>query len=245
MEIYPAIDLMNGRCVRLTEGDFNARQDYNVSPLEVARSYEETGAKWIHLVDLDGARDATTRQTALIGDIVKVTRLNVQTGGGVRSVDDAKRLLDRGAVRVIIGSLAVKNPDATHKIIQKCGADRIVLALDVRGDFAGGFYVATAGWQETSCVRIEELLTRYNGHVRHVLCTDISKDGQLNGVNAELYRDLVRRFPAIQFQASGGVATLDDIDAIETTGVAGVVIGKALYENRFTLREALERTATC
>lgn len=241
MEIYPAIDLMNGHCVRLTKGDFAACKTYGASPLDVARTYEEAGATWLHLVDLDGAHDTHNRQTGIIADLVKNTRLNVQTGGGIRTPDDVCRLLDLGARRIILGSLSVKEPAMVSKILETYGKDKIVLALDVLGDRKKGFYVATNGWQETSRITIDSLLERYNGTIRHVLCTDISCDGKLEGPNTELYENLAKRWPAIRFQASGGVATLQDIENLKTTGVPGIVIGKALYERRFTLREALER----
>jgi phosphoribosylformimino-5-aminoimidazole carboxamide ribotide isomerase len=241
MEIYPAIDLIGGGCVRLTEGDFNARKNYDATPLAVAKSYEEAGAKWLHLVDLDGARDSKARQTALIAEIAKNTQLKIQTGGGVRSMDDVEQLLDLGARRVIIGSLCVKNPEATCSILEKFGKEKIVLALDVRGDFDNGFFIATAGWQENSNTRIESSLTQYNGLAEQILCTDISKDGKLKGANTDLYRHLVQTAPQFKFQASGGISELRDIDAVKESCAAALVIGKALFERKFTLREALER----
>ena len=152
-----------------------------------------------------------------------------------------RQLLDLGVKRVIIGSLCVKEPETTRAILEECGADRIVLAFDVRGDFEKGFYVATHGWQETSQHKIEDMLTRYNGVAEHILCTDISKDGKLQGPNAALYKHLVQTASQFKFQASGGVAELKDIDELKETGVAAAIIGKALYEHKFTLCDALQR----
>ncbi|MFA4994869.1 MAG: 1-(5-phosphoribosyl)-5-[(5-phosphoribosylamino)methylideneamino]imidazole-4-carboxamide isomerase [Bdellovibrionales bacterium] len=243
MDIYPAIDLIEGGCVRLTEGDFDARSDYAGSPAAVAESYEAAGAVWLHLVDLDGARDPAKRQTALIAEIVKKTKLKLQVGGGVRSLDDVRRLLDIGVARVIIGSLCVKDVARTKNILEQCGAEQITLALDVRGDAEKGFFVATSGWQETSACKIEDVIAQYAGLVKYVLCTDIACDGKLQGPNVALYRALVTRFPQLKIQASGGVAKLEDLDDVKGAAADTVVVGKALFEKRFTLSEALRRVA--
>jgi phosphoribosylformimino-5-aminoimidazole carboxamide ribotide isomerase len=243
MEIYPAIDLMDGKCVRLNEGDYNARTDYNIEPLAVATLYKAAGARWLHLVDLDGAKDPAARQKATIAALVEKSALLIQTGGGVRSATDADELLALGVARVIIGSLCVKEPETVMAILDKHGPEKIVLALDVRGDFDKGFFVATAGWQNTSTTKIEDILRHYHGRANHILCTDISKDGKLKGPNVALYKHLCEQYADMQFMASGGVATLADLADLKSSGAAGAIIGKALYEKRFTLQEALRKVA--
>ncbi len=243
MELYPAIDLMDGGCVRLSEGDFNARTNYAAKPLEVARSYERAGARWLHVVDLDGAKDPARRQSKIIAALASGTSLNIQTGGGVRSARDVQDLLDCGASRVIIGSLCIREPELVKALLKEHGAEKIVLALDVRGDFEKGFFIATAGWQETSTQSIGNVLNIYDGKARHILCTDISKDGLLAGPNTALYKDLCLQAPGFAFQASGGVSSLGDLNALKETGVAGAVVGKALYEGRFGLDDALKAVA--
>ena len=245
MQIYPAIDLIDGKCVRLQKGDFTARTDYSDDPLSMSHSFAAAGATWLHLVDLDGSRDTTQRQLRVIARIVAATSLKVQTGGGVRLRDDVDRLLSIGAARVVIGSLSVQNPELTMDILREYGREKIALALDVRGDFAQGFYVATSGWQETSPQRLDDVLTIYKDAATHILCTDISRDGMLQGPNIALYQYLCDRAPNFQIQASGGVTTIEDIKLLQQTGVAGAVIGKALYEQRFTLENAIAAVKQC
>jgi phosphoribosylformimino-5-aminoimidazole carboxamide ribotide isomerase len=243
MDIYPAIDLMDGRCVRLTEGDFAARTDYGDDPAAIASSYKEAGSKWLHLVDLDGARDPAKRQLKAIAAIVSAAGLQVQTGGGVRSADDVMALLDHGVTRVIVGSLCVKEPEVTADMLRRFGAEKIVLALDVRAGADGHYYVATAGWKDVSVMTIDDVLARYTGLVKHVLCTDIAKDGKLAGPNVALYAALKKTAPNLEIQASGGVSSLEDLAALKRTGVSSAIVGKALYEGRFGLRDALRSAA--
>ena len=241
MEIYPAIDLIEGRCVRLSEGDYKARTNYDVAPLDVAASYKTSGARWLHIVDLDGAKDPAARQKKLIAILAEKSGLKVQTGGGVRSAADVDELLALGATRVIIGSLCIKEPITVMAALEKHGTEKIVLALDVRGDFENGFFVATAGWQDVSSSKIDDVIYRYKGKAKHILCTDISKDGKLKGPNVALYKYLCEKHPDMQFQASGGVSTLTDLNDLKASGAAGSIIGKALYENKFTLDAALKQ----
>ena len=243
MEIYPAIDLMDGRCVRLSEGDYKERTNYDVAPLDVAASYKAAGAHWLHAVDLDGAKDPATRQKKMIAALTEKSGLKVQTGGGVRSAADVDDLFKLGAARVIIGSLCIKEPMTVITAIEKHGSEKIVLALDVRGDFEKGFFVVTAGWQDVSPSKIDDVIYRYKGKARHILCTDISKDGKLKGPNVALYKYLCEKHPDMRFQASGGVSTLADLDELKASGAAGAIIGKALYENKFTLGAALKQVA--
>jgi phosphoribosylformimino-5-aminoimidazole carboxamide ribotide isomerase len=243
MEIYPAIDLMHGKCVRLTGGDFDAPTFYEEDPFSVARNWQAAGAQWLHVVDLDGARDPKNRQFRTIAALAAETSLKIQTGGGVRTADDVREMLSLGASRVIIGSLSVTNPELTKTILTKFGPEKIVLALDARGDFEKGFFVSTAGWKDTSNMKIEVLLELYKGLVKHILCTDISKDGMLQGPNATLYHHLCKEAPDLKIQASGGVAQLSDLDDLKASGASAAIVGKALYEKKFTLDAALKKVA--
>ncbi len=240
MEIYPAIDVMGGQCVRLQEGNFENRTDYGGDPLGTAKGYKSSGSSWLHLVDLDGARDPRLRQTAIMAEIIKGTGLNVQIGGGVRRRDEVMQLLKMGVKRVVLGSLCVKEPENTQEILNECGAENITLAFDVRGDAAGGFFVATSGWTQTSGLRVEDLLLRYQSLAKHILCTDISRDGMMGGPNIELYKHLLDIAPDMEIQASGGISSLDDIRRLKGTGVSGAIIGKALFEGSFSLSDAMD-----
>ncbi|MBE2191774.1 MAG: 1-(5-phosphoribosyl)-5-[(5-phosphoribosylamino)methylideneamino]imidazole-4-carboxamide isomerase [Alphaproteobacteria bacterium] len=237
--IYPAIDLIDGGCVRLFKGKFDAQTSYDVFPVDVARQYAEQGADWIHVVDLDGARDSKNRQSQLIGEIVSSSGLLVQTGGGVRGVEDVARLLDLGAARVVIGSLAVKDPDCVRECFSQFGAEKICLAVDVIPD-GDQYQVAVSGWQEQSGVYLSAILDMYlDCGLTHVLCTDISRDGTLGGCNLDLYGYLVRDYPSLQVQASGGVSDVEDVVALNGLNVGGVIIGKALYEGKINLKDLI------
>jgi phosphoribosylformimino-5-aminoimidazole carboxamide ribotide isomerase len=242
MIIYPAIDLINGRCVRLHKGRFDEQVVYDTPPDDVAKSYADAGASWVHLVDLDGARDPEKRQRDTIARLISVSGLNVQTGGGVRSLEDAAAILETGAARVVIGSLAVKNPNVVKACFDKFGPDKICLAIDVVPDDENpdAFRVAVSGWQETSATELSDILKSYSQDgLRHVLCTDISRDGTMSGCNLDLYKKIKSQFPAIEIQASGGVKSLDDLRRLVEIGAEGAIVGKALYEGVFTVREAL------
>lgn len=240
MIIYPAIDLRGGRVVRLTEGRFDQQKNYGDDPLVVARGFANDGAQWLHVVDLDGAKDPAKRQTALVARLARESRLRVQTGGGIRNAAQVEALLAVGAERVIIGSLAVTKPNLVASWLAKFGSEKLVLALDARADASGTFRLATAGWQETSELTVADLIVRYLPHgLRHVLCTDIFRDGKLTGPNIELYSELRTRFPVLQIQASGGVSSVDDLRRLKASHLAGAIVGRALYEKKFTLPEAL------
>ncbi len=240
MIIYPAIDLRGGRVVRLTEGKFDQEKAYGDDPLAVARGFAAAGATWLHVVDLDGAKDPARRQTALVESLARGSGLRVQTGGGIRDEAQVAALLAAGVQRVIVGSLAVRAPALVRGWLKRFGAERIILSPDVRLDEAGIPRIAAAGWQEATGVALDDFLTGYlSAGLVHILCTDISRDGKLAGPNAALYAQLVPRFPALQIQASGGVSSLDDLRALQQTGAAGAIVGRALYENKFTLQQAL------
>lgn len=240
MIIYPAIDLRGGRVVRLTEGKFDQEKTYGTDPLAVARDFKAAGATWLHVVDLDGTKDPTRRQTPLVQQLARESGLLVQTGGGIRDEAQVEALLASGAQRVIVGSLAVREPARVKGWFARFGAPRIILSPDVRLDAAGTPRIAAAGWQETTGVALDDFLHDYlTAGLQHILCTDISRDGKLTGPNTALYAQLVQKFPSLQIQASGGVSSLDDLRALQPTGAAGVIVGRALYEKKFTLQEAL------
>ena len=239
--IIPAIDLIDGCVVRLHQGDYGARRDYGEDPLARLQRYQASGAQLLHIVDLTGAKDPKARQIPLLRELLGNLSIPVQTGGGIRSADDVRSLLDAGAARVVVGAAAVKRTDEVAGWMKTFGADKLVLALDVRINKAGNAEVAVSGWQENSGVLMDDLIRAFEpAGLRYVLTTDISKDGTLAGPNTALYAKLAQTFPNIDFQASGGIGSLDDIRAVSHTGAAGVIVGRALLEGKFTLEEAIE-----
>ena len=236
MIIYPAIDLIAGEVVRLHKGDFDQKTTYGSDPVAVARAYADAGATWLHLVDLDGAKNPENRQTDLIGRIIDGSGLKVQTGGGIRSRDDVDALITAGASRVVIGSLAVREPDLVASMLDGFGVEAICLAADVvRPD--DEYMIAVSGWQEASSLSLYEFIDGFvPAGLRHVLCTDIDRDGTMTGPNGTLYQTVKRQFPDIQLQASGGVSGIDDLHDLPTDGV---IIGKAIYEGAIDLKAAL------
>lgn len=239
--IIPAIDLIDGCVVRLHQGDYGARRDYGEDPLARLQRYQASGAQLLHIVDLTGAKDPKARQIPLLRELLGNLSIPVQTGGGIRSADDVRSLLDAGAARVVVGSAAVKRTDEVAGWMKTFSADKLVLALDVRINKAGNAEVAVSGWQENSGVLMDDLIRAFEpAGLRYVLTTDISKDGTLAGPNTALYAKLAQTFPNIDFQASGGIGSLDDIRAVSHTGAAGVIVGRALLEGKFTLEEAIE-----
>jgi len=238
MILYPAIDLLNQRVVRLHKGEFDAVTDYGDDPIAVAKGFAQAGADWVHVVDLSGARDGQRNQSDIIGKIC-ATGIRVQTGGGVRSKVDVEALLGLGVARIIVGSMAVIQPDQVSDWIRTFGPERICLALDVREE-DGIYKPAIKGWSEGSGRGLDGVLAGFDAVVmRHCLVTDINRDGDLSGPNLDLYADLVARYPKIEWQASGGISSLDDIRAVKKLGMAGAISGKAIYEGRFSLEEAL------
>ena len=239
--IIPALDLINGQVVRLFQGDYGQVTEYNVDPAEQFDLYHQAGANCLHLVDLTGAKDTSSRQLDLISRLLASTPAKVQIGGGVRTEQDVADLLNAGAERVVIGSTAVKQPELVKGWIKKYGAEHIVLALDVNIDAAGNRHVAVSGWQEDSGISIEALLADFlTVGLQHVLCTDISRDGTLTGSNVDLYIDLCAQYPQVKFQSSGGIGNLDDIAALKGSGVAGVIVGRALLDGKFTADDAFQ-----
>lgn len=237
MMLIPAIDLRDGRCVRLFQGDFEQETRYPVDPVQLAVHYRDLGARWLHIVDLDGAKRGEPVNLPLIAQMRAATGIDVQVGGGVRSRASLEQTL-AVASRVVIGSLAVSQPELVGSWLTEFGGERLTLALDVRLDAAGTPMIATHGWTQASTLSLAAAIERYlPAGLRHVLCTDIDRDGALTGPNAELYRECVERWPGIAFQASGGVRDVDDLRALTTARVAATVSGKALLEGRLKPEE--------
>lgn len=233
MLLIPAIDLRGGRVVRLYQGDFGTETRYEYSPRELLDKYRALGAPWVHVVDLDGARDGVLANREVILDLVAQSGLKLQVGGGIRSAEVIEDLISSGIERVVVGSAAVERPDEVIGWTSRFGVDRICLALDVRHDDKGEPQVRTRGWKSATAISLWEALGLYPAAaVRHVLCTDIERDGALTGPNLHLYRDAVGRFPRIAWQASGGVRDAADLQALAKIGVAAAVSGKALLEER-------------
>ncbi len=238
--IYPAIDLMGGGCVRLYKGDFNQRTNYEITPLEVARLYAQEGAEWIHIVDLDGAKHGKTEQADLIINIAKESGLKVQTGGGLRDLSHIHRLIDGGVDRVVIGSLAVTNPQMVKFWLSELGAERIVIALDVKLTDSGIPYPTTRGWVDTADRTLWQIIDDYKETgLQNILVTDIGRDGALVGGNIELYAEITEKYPSLNLITSGGVGTLDHVKDLKRLNPYGIIIGKALYEEKFTVSEAI------
>lgn len=232
MQLIPAIDLSEGRCVRLYKGRFDEVTHYDVAPAELAQQYSDAGAAWLHVVDLDGARTGTSANTRTIAEIIAASSLRVQVGGGLRSLDAVQAQFDAGASRVVIGSLAVREPEQVIEWMARLGPERIVLALDIRY-IDGEPMIMTHGWTQASAMSLWQALDRYLEHgLQHLLCTDIDLDGAMQGPNLALYQQCCERHPALAVQASGGVRHAQDLHALAATGAAGAISGRALLEGK-------------
>ena len=237
MELLPAIDIRGGRCVRLLQGDFGQETRYSVNPVELAQRYADLGAAWLHVVDLDGAAQGTPVNLELVRDMARAANLKIQLGGGIRSRNDLDRVLE-AVDRAVIGSLAVEARDLVTSWLKELGADRVTLALDVRVDEDDMPRIATHGWTRDSAETLWSALEAYSAEgLRHVLCTDVERDGALQGPNLRLYATCTQRFPNIGFQASGGVRDSRDLSDLAATGVSYAISGKALLEGRITEEE--------
>ena len=240
MRIIPAIDLHDGKCVRLYQGDFDKVTEYSDDPMSVVRNYEALAVDDLHVVDLDGARTGTQENAAIVRRICAETDLTVQLGGGIRGVDDVIRWFGNGVSRCVIGSLAVSEPDTVAAMIAEHGPDRIVVALDIGVD-NGTPVVATHGWAKSSGLSVWDCLDRFAGQgLLHVLCTDISRDGAMAGPNIEMYSEVMRRYPNLQLQASGGVRDINDIEALARQGVPAAITGRALLDGKILAAEVEE-----
>lgn len=238
MELIPAIDLRGGRCVRLLKGDFAAETVYSTVPSEILERYIAVGAGRVHVVDLDGARDGNQPNRELIVGLAGQLGVRLQVGGGLRTLARVQDLLATGVERAVIGSVAVTASDDVAGWMAEVGPQRVVLAFDVRLDTVGTPMLTTHGWLQTSEVTLWQAVERFmKAGLVHVLCTDVARDGAMTGPNCELYAQAVRRFPELQWQASGGVASVHDLVALRECGVASVISGKAMLENRISPQE--------
>ncbi|MGH8039622.1 MAG: 1-(5-phosphoribosyl)-5-[(5-phosphoribosylamino)methylideneamino]imidazole-4-carboxamide isomerase [Stenotrophomonas sp.] len=238
--VYPALDIRDGRVVRLLQGDYNQQTTYGDDPLPRAQAFAVAGASWMHLVDLDAARAGGYTLAPLLSAIATQTGLKVQTGGGVRSREDVARILAAGAARVVVGSVSVREPDTVIGWLREFGPERLTIALDARQADDGRWLLPVHGWTETADVTLDELAQRYaQAGMRHLLCTDIARDGMLSGPNIGLYRHLSSLLPGVAVQASGGVRSAADVAEAKAVGCGGAILGKALLEGRMTLPEAL------
>jgi len=237
-DVIPAIDLRSGQVVRLKQGDYAQQTTYAADPRELALRYADAGTRWLHLVDLDGARSGKLDNLAVIRSIA-ADGMAVQAGGGVRDEDDLRRLFDAGVQRVVLGSVAIRDPERVAGWLESYGTERLTLALDTRR-IDEHWTLPSAGWTETETRTLDELAPWYAARgARHLLCTDIDRDGMLAGFNLDLYRHLAETVPELAVQASGGVRSLEDIRAARAAGARGVILGRALLEGRFTVAEAL------
>jgi phosphoribosylformimino-5-aminoimidazole carboxamide ribotide isomerase len=233
IEIIPAIDLINGRCVRLEQGDFSKIREYDYSPLDMALWFESHGLRRIHVVDLDGAKSEKTNNLNILESIKQNTALEIDFGGGIRTSEQISKAFDAGADYLTIGSMAINSPVEFGQIMSEKGPDRFILAADWRDG-----KVATHGWTKKSSLEIEEFIESYASlGIREVMCTDISKDGMLSGVDIDFYKKLKTRFMKLSFIASGGVSRVEDIQSLARIGIEKVIIGKAFYENRLDFEQ--------
>lgn len=233
IELIPAIDIIDGKCVRLTKGDYGQKKVYNDDPVAQAKEFEKLGMKRLHVVDLDGAKAKHVVNVDVLRGITAATGLKVDFGGGIKSDDDIEKAFAAGASLVTIGSIAVSQPDTFMRWLDRYGADKVILGADVRNGL-----VSINGWKEDTSEKLLPFLARYvKAGVKNVLCTEISRDGTLSGPSTDLYREVMEAFPGIHLIASGGVGRNEDIIELEEAGIPAVVFGKAWYEGKINLEE--------
>ncbi len=233
MEIIPAIDIIDGKCVRLTQGDYDQKKIYNEHPLEVAKQFEDAGIKRLHLVDLDGAKAGAVKNWKVLELITGKTGLIVDFGGGIKMEKDLKIVFESGAAYATIGSLAVKDENLFVEWLKAFGADKFLLGADVKNE-----KIAIGGWLETTDIWIYDFIKKYIDHgIKQIFCTDVSKDGKLEGPSLDLYKNIMAEFPSLYFIASGGVSSLNDLDALAFIGCKGTIVGKAIYEGRMDISD--------
>lgn len=243
MHLYPAITLTQGQCVKFHQGDFNQKALYETSPMMLLKRYAEQGAKWVHLIDLDGAQNPHQRQHQAMQECIhEATKLGlkVQAGGGVRNQEAFNQLIQAGAHRIILGALTIENYELVDKLIDTHGPEKIVLACDILYNDEQQAYVTIYGWQELSDIKLNEVLRLYHAsNIRHIICTDVARDGTLQGPNLGLYTQLRLLYPDIAWQASGGIADIDHLRQLKNIEVSGAVLSSALYYKHFSLDKAL------
>jgi phosphoribosylformimino-5-aminoimidazole carboxamide ribotide isomerase len=233
MEIIPAIDLIEGKCVRLTQGDYEQKKIYNEDPLEVAKQFEGAGLQRLHLVDLDGAKEGAVRNWKVLERIAARTELIIDFGGGIKTEKDLSIVFNSGATLATIGSIAVKDEILFTNWLSQFGADKFLLGADVKKE-----KITVSGWQETTDIWIYDFIEKYSKkNVSQIFCTDVSKDGLLEGPSIELYKNIVIKFPNLHFIASGGVSSIEDVFRLEEIGCRGVIIGKAIYEGKINMQD--------
>jgi len=233
MEIIPAIDIIEGKCVRLTQGDYAQKKIYNENPLEVAREFEDAGIKRLHLVDLDGAKAGQVKNWKVLETIAGKTKLIIDFGGGIKKQEDVSIVFDSGASLATVGSIAVKNEAELVKWFKIFGTDKFLLGADVKDE-----KITIGGWLETTDISVYDFIRKYTGYgVHQLFCTDVSKDGKLEGPATDLYKKITAEFPALHFIASGGVSEPGDLEKLQEAGCKGVIIGKAIYEGRIKLSD--------
>jgi phosphoribosylformimino-5-aminoimidazole carboxamide ribotide isomerase len=233
MEIIPAIDIIEGKCVRLTEGDYSQKKIYNEHPLEVVKQFEDAGLQRLHLVDLDGAKAGAVKNWKVLETIAGKTRLIIDFGGGIKTRNDVQIVFESGAALATVGSIAVKNEMEFVRWLVTFGAEKFLLGADVKNE-----KIAVSGWLETTDIDVYSFIDKYiQQGVQQVFCTDVSKDGKLQGPSVELYKTIINRFPGLYFIASGGVSSIDDLEELNAIGCKAAIVGKAIYENRISLND--------
>lgn len=233
ISIIPAIDIIDGKCVRLSEGDYNRISIYSDDPVAIAKGFEDAGVSRLHLVDLDGARSGEIKNIHVLENITKATKLKIDFGGGVKTEDAIASVLSAGATYITIGSLAVKEPDTFRQMVAKYGPEQFFIGADVRGE-----KIAVNGWLDQTEVNVFDFIQQLmSARVHYFFCTDIAKDGMLQGPSLNLYRQLVARCPGIRLVASGGVSCIEDVELLDATGCEAVIVGKAFYEGIISLKE--------
>lgn len=233
MRIIPAIDIMDGKCVRLSQGDYLQKKVYHENPAEMARTFEDAGITYLHVVDLDGAKNRSITNWKSIQEICSQTKLQIDFGGGITTKSDIRQLFEAGVSQINIGSIAVKEPEKVSVWLEEFGSDKIILSADVRNE-----EIAVHGWTKTSTLTLQEYLSNYQRiGIQFITCTDIATDGMLSGPNTLLYQKIINEFPSLKLIASGGVRSITDIQELNAIGVEGVIVGKAIYEGKIQLED--------
>lgn len=233
MQIIPAIDIIDGKCVRLTQGDYSQKTIYNEHPLEVALQFQDAGLERLHLVDLDGAKAGAVKNWKVLEQLTSKTQMIIDFGGGIKKEEDLKVVFNSGAAYATIGSLAVKEESTFVQWLQEYGAEKFLLGADVKEE-----KIAVSGWLETTDIWVYDFIEKYTQQgITQLFCTDVSKDGKLEGPSTELYKNIISKFPQLHFIASGGVSNIKDLELLREAGCKGAIVGKAIYENRISLND--------
>jgi phosphoribosylformimino-5-aminoimidazole carboxamide ribotide isomerase len=233
IEIIPAIDVIDGKCVRLSQGDYQTKKIYSEFPVDIAKEFEANGIQRLHMVDLDGAKEGKIINLKTLEAVASATNLKIDFGGGIKKTEDVQSVLNAGATFFNIGSIAVKQPEVVEEWISSFGPDKILLGADVKDEI-----IMINGWQQAADINIINYISAYiNKGIKNIFCTDVSKDGLLKGASVELYKNILETFPNLNLVASGGVSSIQDVEELDAIGCSGVIVGKALYEGRIQLHE--------